>query len=351
MQIPLPNMPDTAPLKAYLDTRPRRVAITTHQRPDGDAIGSSLGLYHFLTGLGHKVSVVTPTDYADFLKWLPGNDHVLVGPDDVDKAKWTFDGADIIFCLDFNALHRIGEFRAVVKDSDAVKVLMDHHLDPEDFAEYKFWDATASSAAEMVFRLIVDMGQGDAISQECAQALYVGLMTDTGSFRFTSTTPAVHQMAAKLLEAGADPNLSYDKIFNQASETRLKLIGHALSNCLHILPELRTAYIKLERPVFKQFNVKTGDTEGLVNYALGMKGIDLAILMTTQDDLVKLSIRSRSGVSSSDFAAHFEGGGHFYAAGGRSKGTVEETETRMLELLKTYMATQPASTPQPVQDA
>lgn len=330
-------MEHTASLKAIL-TSPRRIAITTHQKPDGDAIGSSLGLYHYLTRLGHQVDVVSPTDFPDFFRWLNGSQNILVGPADPVRANWAFEGADLIFCLDFNALDRINEFEKSVQESDAQKVMIDHHLDPPGFEDLRFWDPKASSTAEMVYRLILDMGDEQLLDQDMAEALYTGVLTDTGSFRFTSTTPAVHLMIARLLEAGAEPNKIHDAVFGNSTQERLRFLGHCLANCLHVLPEYRAAYLKVGKEVFKQFNVRTGDTEGLVNYALGIKDVDLGVLFTTQDDLVKISFRSRNEVSAKAFAEQFEGGGHFYASGGRSKTSLEETEAKFIELLKAHKA-------------
>ncbi|MEM7371576.1 MAG: bifunctional oligoribonuclease/PAP phosphatase NrnA [Bacteroidota bacterium] len=322
-----------ATLKDLLSS-PKRIAITTHQKPDGDALGSSLAWYHYLKKGQHKVKIVTPTDYPDFLKWLPGNDDVLIGPVDPDMANWTFEGADLIFCLDFNAIKRINEFESVVMDAEGMKIMIDHHLEPEGFEDLGFLDATASSTAELVYRLIVELGDKELVDKEIADALYVGVMTDTGSFRFTNTSPAVHRMVAHLMEMGVDVHQAHDRIYSNSSPDRVRFIGHVLSNCLTILPELNTSYIKLEREVFKKFNVKSGDTEGLVQYALGIKGINLGILMAPQDNIVKLSFRSRNEVSSADLAKEFGGGGHFYAAGGRSQGNLEETEQRLIELLE-----------------
>lgn len=319
---------------AGLLSSPQRIAIVTHQRPDGDAMGSSLALYHYLTRKGHQPKVVTPTDYPDFLKWLPGDQDVLVGPEDPERARWTFDGADIIFCLDFNALHRINEFEPMVADSPGKKVLIDHHLDPGDFDDFRFWDDTASSTAEMIYRLIVGLGDRELIDLATAQCLYTGLMTDTGSFRFSSTTPAVHQMAAHLLEVGVDMTEVHDQIFATSTVDRLRFVGHCLQERLTLLPELRTAYIMVPKEVFKEYNVKTGDTEGLVNYALGIKDVSLGILLTVKDNLVKLSFRSRGSVNSAELASHFEGGGHFYASGGRSTDSLEATEKKLLDLLE-----------------
>ena len=320
-------------LRSLLST-PKRIAITTHQKPDGDAMGSSLALYHFLAKSGHKVKVVAPTDYPDFLKWMPGNEEVLIGPFDPDMANWTFEGADIIFCLDFNALHRIAEFENVVRDSEAIKIQIDHHMEPEGFENMDFSDVEASSTAELIYRLILEMEGKEAITPSMAECIYAGIMTDTGSFRFTNTSPDVHRIVAHLMEVGVNVNKVYEEIFNTATIERLRFLGHCLTDCLTVLPELKTAYIKVEKEVFKNFPIKAGDTEGLVNYALSIKGVNLAVLLTPKDDIVKLSFRSRGEVSSNELAQHFGGGGHFYAAGGRSSATMEETEQKLLSILE-----------------
>lgn len=305
---------------------PRRIAITMHQKPDGDAIGSSLGLYHFLVKLGHKVDVVAPTDYPDFLKWMAGTDKVIIGPEDKDRANWVFEGADIIFCLDFNALHRLAEFQGTVAESEATKIMIDHHMDPHDFADFMYIDDQASSTAELVYRLMTDLGEVDKLGLDMAECLYTGIMTDTGSFRFTNTSPAVHKLVAHLLEVGTNNNKIYDAIFNNSHQDRVRFTGYCISQCLYVLPEYRTAYMKVDREVFKQYNVKSGYTEGLVNYALSIKDIDLGVLITATEDLTKLSFRSRGEVSSAEYAQEFDGGGHFYAAGGKSKLPLEDVE-------------------------
>ncbi|MDP5171944.1 MAG: bifunctional oligoribonuclease/PAP phosphatase NrnA [Bacteroidia bacterium] len=317
---------------------PKRIAITTHLRPDGDAMGSSLGLYHYLIGQGHKVKVVAPTDYADFIKWLPGTSEVIIAPDDMDHAKWTMEGADLIFCLDFNALHRVQDLEAVVRDSEGKKILIDHHMDPDGFEDLRFWDDKASSTAELIYRLIDGLGHLDQITFDVAECLYTGIMTDTGSFRFTSTTPAVHRLVARLLETGISPTAIYDRVMSTSTLDRLKFLGHCLSERLRFLPEYKTAYLMVPQEVFKAYNVKSGDTEGLVNYALGMKGVNLGVLMTVQDNLVKMSFRSRGGVNSAELASNFSGGGHFYASGGRSNVSLEDTEKKLLELLEANKA-------------
>ncbi|MEM6631168.1 MAG: bifunctional oligoribonuclease/PAP phosphatase NrnA [Bacteroidota bacterium] len=328
-------METIADLQEWLAKKPRRIAITTHQKPDGDAMGSSLGLYHYLLKKGHKVQVVAPTDYPQNLKWIEGSESVIIGPDDPDAANWAFLGADVIFCSDFNALHRINEFGEIVRESEAYKVMIDHHLEPEGFEDVRIWDTEASSAAEMVFRMIEAFGDLDELTPEIATALYTGIMTDTGSFRHPNTSPGVHRIVAKLMENEVNVTAIHDDIFGNSSENRLRFLGHCFSECLTILPELRTAYILVAKEVFKKFNIKSGETEGLVNYALEIRGINLGILITENDELVKLSFRSRGGFAANEFAKNFDGGGHFNAAGGKSKLSLAETEEKLVDLLRT----------------
>ena len=321
-------------LQEWLE-KPRRIAITTHQKPDGDAMGSSMGLYHYLVHKGHKVQVVLPTDFAQNLAWIPGASSAIVGPEDPDAANWAFLGADIIFCLDFNALKRINEFEEIVKESEAYKVMIDHHLEPEGFEDVQVWDPQASSAAEMVYRLLDEFGDTEEISTDAATALYTGIMTDTGSFRYPNTSSQVHQIVARLVEKGIDIANIHNQIFSNSSENRLRFFGYCFSECLHVLPEFHTAYIIVEKEAFKRFNIKSGETEGLVNYALEIKGINMGVLITENDEVVKLSFRSRGEFAVNEFAKNFEGGGHFNAAGGKSKVSLKETEEKFLSLLKT----------------
>ena len=322
-------------LKSWLES-PKRIAITTHQKPDGDAIGSSLALHHYLADKGHRSKVIVPTEYSENLKGLEGSDEIMIGPHDQDMAKWTFESADIIFCLDFNSLSRINEYGKVVRLCEGQKVMIDHHLDPDDFADLMIVDSKASSTAEMVFRLIRDLGDDDKINQKIAVALYMGLMTDTGSFRFTTTTPEVHLMAARLMETGINTHAIHEQVYDNYHESRLRFLGHCFSNCLTVLPEYNTAYLVIDKPIFKQFMVKPGDTEGVVNYALGIGKINFAALITAKDDIVKLSFRSRGSFASNEFAKEFNGGGHFYAAGGKSTLSLEDAEKHFVSLLDKY---------------
>ena len=331
------NKNDSQAIRVLL-AEPTRIAITMHQRPDGDALGSALGLRHYLTSLGHQVAVVSPTGFPPNLAWIPGAESVMIGPEQEQAAKGAFMVAEVIFCLDFNDLRRIEPLDEWVRLSDAKRVMIDHHTHPDDFYHLAYWDDEASSTAEMIYRLIGEWDDTPRIQKACATALFTGLVTDTGSFRFPSTTPAVHQMAAALIAAGAPNGLIYDRLFAQDSEKRLHLLGHALSR-LRVLHTYHCAYMVLDRHDVARFDIQTGDTEGLVNYGLSIRGINMSAFFIEKEGSVKMSFRSRGRFAVNEFsAAHFNGGGHRNAAGGRSTEPIEAVEKRFLTLLERYKA-------------
>ena len=312
-------MQDTIYLKTELASS-KTVVILTHHKPDADALGSSLALGRFLEKKGHSVNVITPSDYPEFLNWMPGNEYVLAyNKDNKEKIFGLILNAELIFCLDFSSLKRINDLGYKVEESKGKKVMIDHHLDPEDFADYTFWDKDASSTAEIIFELIVEMGDKDLIDNEIADTLYAGIMTDTGSFKHPNTTQKVHLITAELMALGADVNKVAKLIYDNNSLDGLKFLGFALTERLKVIDELNVAYIAISASDLKRFNSKTGDTEGLVNFALSLKDIKFAALIIDRKVLVKMSFRSVGDFSVNDFARkHFNGGGHKNAAGGRS---------------------------------
>lgn len=315
----------------------KKIVITTHHKPDGDAMGSSLGLYHFLCSIGHEVHVVTPTDYPYFLHWMPGHEEVIDFLVDPGRAAKLVEQADWIFCLDFNALSRINELGELVRASKAKKAMIDHHLEPEGFEDFRYWDTTACAAAEMVYRLIVELELAQHISTDVATCLYTGIMTDSGSFRFPSTTAKVHRIIADLIDAGANNSHIHELIYDTNSESRIKFLGKVLSDRLTVLSEYNTAYICIEQELLKQFNIVTGDTEGIVNYALSIHGIKLAVLIIDRGELRKLSFRSKAEFPANEIAKkYFEGGGHRNAAGGASKDNLNDTLQKLLNVLPEY---------------
>jgi phosphoesterase RecJ-like protein len=320
---------------------PRSVAIVTHFKPDADALGSSLGLAGFLTKKGHRVSVVTPSDYPAFLSWMPGHSSVLAvskeSPESLRKAEAIFAAADVIFCLDFSSLNRIEDLQNIVRNAKGTKVCIDHHLEPEKFAQFDQWDPTAASTAGLVFKLIGELGETSLIDANIANCLYAGIMTDTGGFRHSNTTRTEFQIASELTALGANPSEVAKQIYDTNTLERLKLTGFVLSQKLQVVPEFNTAYITLTSSELKQFGSQTGDTEGLVNFGLSIKGIKLSVLMYDRKDEIKLSFRSLGDFSVNELARkYFEGGGHRNASGGKSKKSLEETLQRFLSILPEY---------------
>jgi phosphoesterase RecJ-like protein len=313
------------------------VVITTHHKPDADALGSSLGLYNFLLQLNIRATVLTPTDYGSFLKWLPGENTVINFEDERIRGAELVEKANIVFCLDFNALKRINELGDLVRASAAKKVMIDHHLEPETFADFGLHTTQASSTCELVFHFIEQLGEVKKITPDVASCLYAGIMTDTASFKHSSTYPSTHRVAAVLLEKGAVPNKIFESIYDNYSANRTRFIGYCLSEKLQILEEYNTALICVNAGELKKFEIITGDTEGLVNYGLSIKGIKLSALIIDRTVLRKMSFRAKGSFPANEFARqYFNGGGHFSAAGGESPATLEEVEKQFKSALKAY---------------
>ncbi len=318
--------------------KPKKVFITTHPRPDADALGSSLGLANYLKKFGHDVTVVTPTSYPEFITWMKGNDEVIIYKGNEEKAKQLLDKAELIFCLDFCNLNRIDELGDLIREkSTTPKVLIDHHIDPEDFSEFKLWSSKASATAELIYDFILQMGDEDKIDVDIAECIYAGIMTDTGSFRFPATSPKVHLIIAELIKKGVDNAKIHRLVYDNNSEIRLRFLGHCLSNLLVVKQELGAAYIAIPLADKKRFDAKLGDTEGIVNYALSIKGIKFATMIKEEVDMVKFSFRSTGEFSVNEFARdNFNGGGHKNAAGGRSDLSFKETIAKFETLLERY---------------
>ncbi len=335
-------MKDLEGLRTLLAS-PKKVVIVTHFKPDADALGSSLGLAGYLAKKGHSVSVISPSDYPDFLTWMPGKEVVIALTKDSivpqQKAKALIEACDVLFCLDFSSLKRINEVGEMVKTSTAKKVMVDHHLEPEKFADFEKWDVSSASTAELIFELIDEWGDREMIDQDIANCLYAGLMTDTGGFRHNNATHKEFLIASELVSRGANPSEVAKKIYDTNSLERLRLTGYALSQKLVVLPEYNTAYMTLTWEELRQFGSQTGDTEGLVNYGLSIKGIKMAVLMYDRKEEIKLSFRSLADFDVNALARkHFEGGGHKNASGGQSKQNLEETLKKFLAILPEYKA-------------
>ena len=307
-----------------------------HQKPDADAMGSSLGLFHLLSGMGHSVSVISPTNWADWLKWMKGADQVLDYEFNPLKANLIITEADWVFCLDFNALFRTRHMAKSLGEAKGIKVLIDHHQHPETACfDFGISNTGKSSTCEMVFDFIKAGGWLELINLEIAECLYAGVMADTGSFRFSSATADVHRMAAFLKDRGIDHTRIHEELFDNFLENRLRFIGHVLQSRLELYYEFNTALIAVPWKDLVKYQIKTGDTEGLVNFPLSIQGIKLSALIIDRDEEIKCSFRSKSDFDVNSFARkYFEGGGHYNAAGGRSTDTLDQTVQRFLKAIK-----------------
>jgi len=326
-------------IKKLLST-PQNIVIIPHRNPDGDAIGSSLALYHYLKK-EHYVTVVAPNDYPEFLKWMPSSDEVKLFDKQNKQSKRALDTASIVFLLDFNALHRIGDdMQKTVEQFKGTFIMIDHHQEPDtSITDFIYSDTSICSTAQMVYHFLEKLNEVDKIDSDIASCLYAGIMTDTGSFRFPSTTSTTHRIIADLIDKGANNAEIHNNIYDVNSYGRLQLLGKALSN-LKVLEEYRTAYITLSQAELNEFNFQKGDTEGVVNYALSLKGIIFAAIFIEdiEQKIIKMSLRSKGKFSVNEFArAHFNGGGHDNAAGGRSEMTLEETVANFVSLLPNYI--------------
>jgi phosphoesterase RecJ-like protein len=317
---------------------PQKIVITTHHKPDGDAMGSSLGLYAYLIQKGHHVTVITPTDYPYFLHWLPNNSDVVIYTEKQAEAAVLVAEAALIFCLDFNTLSRINELGELIRAADGYKIMIDHHLEPEDFDDFRHWNINACAAAQQVYDFIVNvLGDGASMTKDIATCLYTGIMTDSGSFRFPSATSTVYRIGADLIDLGAEHWRIHQLVYDNATENRLRFLGHCLTNKLEILREYNTAIITVTAEELKHYNIVTGDTEGIVNYALSVNGIKLAAFIIERTDRVKLSLRSTGDFPANEICKkYFNGGGHRNAAGGASDKSLAETVDSFKALLKDY---------------
>ncbi|HRN49536.1 MAG TPA: bifunctional oligoribonuclease/PAP phosphatase NrnA [Niabella sp.] len=313
-----------------------RVVITMHQKPDADAMGSALGLYHFLQKLGHEVVVISPTNWAGWLNWMPGCKEVVDFEKQREKAVDILNSAEWVFCLDFNIFHRTKNFEKPLYDFKGIKVLIDHHREPDtESFDYGISNPEKSSTCEMVYDFIIASGNENLIDENMAACLYAGLVSDTGSFKFNCTTPAVHRMAARLMETGIDHSEIHSNLFDNFLENRIRFIGHVLTRRLEFFYEYNTALIAIPKHDILKYEIKTGDTEGLVNYPQAVQGIKLVGLVIDRDEERKWSFRSKGDFDCNEFARkYFNGGGHFNAAGGNSKDSLEQTVSAFKQALK-----------------
>lgn len=331
------NLEITKAIRGLLDV-PQKIVIIPHKNPDGDAIGSTLGLWHYLKGRGQVATIIVPNDFPKFLKWMPGNEHIVNFEWESSTAKTLINSATVIFTLDFNHFGRIGQLQPLLENSSALFVMIDHHQEPANYAKITYSDVGMSSTCEMVYNLIEGLNDVESITPDLAISLYTGIMTDTGSFKYSCTTSRTHAVVAKLIEKGAKNTEAHNKVYDTNTPSRLHLLGCALKNMV-ILEEFKTAFITLSQDELDTYHYKKGDTEGFVNYGLTLEGIVFAVIFieNREEGIIKISFRSEGNFSVNEFArTHFNGGGHTNAAGGRSEVAMEETIDHFKSLLPRY---------------
>lgn len=316
----------------------KSIVITTHKSPDGDAIGSSLALGRFLNNLGKTdVTVIVPDAFPSFLNWMTGTEKIVHYDTNQQEADGLIKQSDLIFSLDYNSLSRIGDLSIPIGASEAQKIVIDHHQDPQEFADHYLVNTEACSTAQLVYEFIENIQELDRLDKDSAACIYCGIMTDTGSFRFPSTTAKTHQIISHLINLGVDGSKIHQEVYDTYSEERLRLLGFALTHKMKVFKELNAAYISLSQEELKKYNFKKGDTEGLVNYPLSIDGVKMAVLITEKENDVSMSFRSKDDFYVNKFAnEHFNGGGHIYASGGKSDLSLEDTIQKFEKLLLQY---------------
>ncbi len=315
--------------------KPKKIAIIPHRSPDGDAMGSTLGLYHFLIKLNHTPVIIIPNDFPDFLSWLPASDKVLVYENDKNNVAKILQEQELIFTLDFNALHRTGELENILNKLSVPFVMIDHHQAPDDYATVTYSDTSFGSTCEMVYNFIEFLDKKSLIDKTIATCLYTGILTDSGGFKFPKTTGRTHRIVAEFIDIGVQNTEIPNLLFDNNSLNRLQLLGRSLQN-MKVLPTFKTAYTTLSQKELNEFYYEKGDTEGNVNYALSIKGIIFAAIFIEHRDenIIKISFRSQGDFDVNQFAReHFNGGGHINAAGGKSNDTLENTIKKFEELV------------------
>lgn len=315
----------------------QKIVITTHLSPDGDALGSSLALYHFLKRRKKNVKVVVPNSFPYFLKWMKGARQIEVYEYNPTAGQHILLNADLIFSLDYNITKRVGDMGPSLEQSPATKILIDHHLLPGDNFDIIVSHPEISSTSELMFRLFLQAEKYDELTQAEAECIYCGMMTDTGGFTFNSNDPEIFEIISLLLRKGIDKDSIYSQVYDNYSAERFRLLGFTLSQRMEIYPELHSALLYLSKEDQSQFRFNKGDTEGFVNYPLGIKGILFSTIIREDEGLIKLSFRSQKTFPCNEFAAEFfNGGGHLNASGGEFYGTFEDAITVFKNGLKSY---------------
>lgn len=325
---------DIQAIQQLLST-PKKIAIIPHRGPDGDAMGSTLGLYHFLLKNNHHPVVISPNEFPDFLAWLPSSETVKIFEKDKKNCTDILEEADLIFTLDFNALHRVGEMEKVLEKLEVPFVMIDHHQSPDDYATVTYSDTAFGSTCEMLYNFISFLGKKSDIDKTIGTCIYTGILTDSGSFRFPKTTGTTHRIIADLIDLGVENSEIPALLYDNSSYDRLQLLGRALQN-MKIFVEHKTTYTTLTQQELDSFNHIKGDTEGIVNYGLSIKGIEFTAIFieNAEEKIIKISFRSQGDFDVNLFAReYFNGGGHRNAAGGKSEASMEETVKKFEDLV------------------
>lgn len=315
----------------------QKIVLVSHKNPDGDTIGASLAMMHYLRKKGHEVSMLVPNDFPRFYQWMPGADEMIIFDRNAHKVSDVLAEGQLLFCLDFNSLDRTGNMAPAVAKFAGKKIIIDHHLDPSDEFDHYFCSAASSSTGELVYEFIEALGDKALLGKEGAMALYTCIMTDTGSFSYNCNYARTYHIVAELIELGVDAAGIHKLVYDTYSETRLRLLGFALSSRLLVWDDLHTAIIYLTKDDLKRFKYQVGDTEGLVNYGLSMERINLAILLTEKDNQIRMSFRSKGQFSVNLLArSYFNGGGHKNASGGVSRTSMEKTLAELKKVLQNF---------------
>ena len=314
-----------------------KIVIVVHVGPDGDAMGASLALWHYLMTIEKEPVVIVPTTFPNFLKWMPGADRVLVYETQKEESDELIAAAELIFTLDFNVPNRLAKMEEAIMTATAPKILVDHHLHPTDYAKVTISYPEISSTSELIFRLICRMGDFSKINLACAECIYTGMMTDTGGFTYNSNKPEIYIIINELIKLGVDKDEIYRRVFNTYSADRMRLMGYALYKKMKVYPEYKAALITLSAKELQEFNFQNGDAEGLVNMPLSIDGIVFSVFMREDTDKIKISLRSQGTFPANKVSSDlFNGGGHLNAAGGESYQTLHETVKKFEEALADY---------------
>lgn len=323
--------------KTILDSG--KVVIISHKGPDGDAIGSSLALYFYLKQLGKESIVILPDNFPTYFSWLNGSEDIIIADKDIKLAEKIISSADLIFCLDFNDLSRVGyDLENLLKQSKAELFMIDHHQNPKNFAKYSISRIESCSTAQLIFNFIEENDDLELINNDIAESIYTGIITDSGSFQYSNVEPETHKIAALFIERGLNHTKVYDNIFKHNKISKLHLLGYALQK-IEVIDNCPVAFIALSKDEMQQFSASKGDTEGLVNYCLSIEGIEVAAFIREDKGIIKLSIRSLDEISVNSFATkYFNGGGHRNAAGGMSNESLEKTVSKFKSEIKNYLS-------------